>query len=450
MSVIAADATHLVAKGTVVAGRFDVRRVVGVGGMGAVYEAEDRVIGRAVALKILGASDDGAGERLQREARAASHVSSRHVAAIHDFGRDPEHGLYLVMELLHGTPLDAVLARERTLAPPVAARVGADIAEALAAAHAKGIVHSDLKPGNVILLDEGGLKVIDFGIARALYAERARGAITGTPKYISPEEVEGEPLGPAADLYALGVVLFEMLTGRAPFEGTAGELLRAHASQPAPRLAAVSPSLVLPDGLQELVLALLEKDPDARPRSAREVADQLRAMAGPDAPLRLAGDPLAAGAPTAVMVRKPREARWARWPWAAALVSLAALAALLVVAVGPRAPGPPPRSEPPSGPSVARGAPPPAPIAAPVAPPAPTVELVVEVTPASAVVHVDGTLAASPIVLPRDGRTRALSIRATGYRSEERSVVADRDQRLEIVLRRAPRRPALPAKLRQW
>ena len=455
------------APGTVVGERFVVEGPLGVGGMGAVYEARDTVIERVVALKILTAENERAIVRFQQEARAASRISSRHVSAIHDFGHDPEHGFFMVLERLKGTPLDAVMIERGALEPSVATAIGADIAEALDAAHQAGVVHRDLKPANVWMLDSGGLKVIDFGIARMLGAEgRASSSVTapdtivGTPRYISPEAVEGAEVGPHADLYALGVIVFEMLAGDPPFwDDNAMALCTLHLRESAPRIESVCPELALPDGLGDLIAALLEKSPSLRPRSAREIADQLRAMSDIEGVVRVLGDGRAA-ADTAEIARiepggAQRSTRRLYIALATAATLLFALATSITVAVWP-APEestvgvtlPARRAEPP-----AREAPPiatPEPVVAPSAIGSP-VQVTVRTTPSDAELHLDGEPIDATFELAPDGAEHTLEVRRRGYRDARRTLVADRDQAIEVVLARRPRsREELPARIREW
>lgn len=482
------------APGALVAGRFEVVELLGEGAMGAVYLAEDRVIGRKVALKLLLAPSRKAAARFQTEAHAASRVSSRHVAAVHDFGEDPEFGLYMVMELLVGSPLDAVLLAHGELDPTRAAALGADIAEALAAAHEQGVVHRDLKPGNVLVLDEGGLKVVDFGIARVIADDgptnvklTADGMIVGTPIYMSPEAAMGAEVGPAADLYALGVMLFEMVTGRPPFvDDVIAALLTAHVREPPPSISSVRPDLAVPEGFAALIARLLEKDPKRRPVSARQVARALRAMSIQVVPLRRADESGALGASVAesgeVPPLNPPRTPWVAIAIAAAIVlASVTLGALIAANVSdgsapPAATAPiasetaephredPGEHEPPE--DVAQGRAAPAePTREPTQEPAgatartgerapspPTVQIDVTTRPAGATVRLDGEVVHPPITVPSDGAERELSVTARGHLPERRVLTADRDHSVEVVLRRRPRRSGgrLPVKLREW
>jgi serine/threonine-protein kinase len=288
--------------GTTIAGRYRVERLLGSGGMGSVYEATQLAIGRRVAIKVLRpdvADDPFIEARFQREARAAASVHHPNVVVVHEFGRGDDGTLFLAMELLHG---DSLLTRLRKLAkesgagmpPREAVRVAIEIASALEAAHAAGVVHRDLKPDNVTLLQSGGLKVLDFGIARILQNDRDDGQkdasedraqltdaqqVLGTPRYISPEAVARLPVGPAADLYALGCILFEMLTARPVFLDKEPVILMGqHLRDVPPKLREVSPDLAAPIELESLVDELLKKLPTERPASASVTRQRLAAL----------------------------------------------------------------------------------------------------------------------------------------------------------------------------
>jgi eukaryotic-like serine/threonine-protein kinase len=290
-------------------GRYRLGELLATGGMGEVWAAEDLVLDRRVAVKLLGgafAGDGRAAERLRREARAAARLGHPGIARVLDLG-EQDGRPYLVMELLRGESLAARLARAGPLAPAAAASVVATVADALEAAHRAGIVHRDVKPGNVFLTADGAVKVLDFGIASAAgEAALTGGGLLGTPAYLAPERVLGERATPAADIYALGVLLYELLAGRRPFEADSDiELAMAHVNaQPAP-LGLVAPSA--PRFLVAACEAAMAKDPAARVPSAAAFAELLRAPAvgptttlpGPPAgspPLR-SGPPHAAETP---------------------------------------------------------------------------------------------------------------------------------------------------------
>jgi eukaryotic-like serine/threonine-protein kinase len=211
--------------GTVLSGRYRLEDPIAAGGMSAVWRATDERLGRAVAVKLMRdelLADPAARERFEREARVAACLASPHVVDVYDVGLDQERR-YLVMELIEGESLADRLGREGALDPAIAVAVADRVLAALEVAHAGGTVHRDVKPANVLLPADGGVKLADFGIAKALEAEAtsltAAGQILGTPTYLSPEQVAGRPAGPASDVYAVGVLLHEMIAGRPPFEG---------------------------------------------------------------------------------------------------------------------------------------------------------------------------------------------------------------------------------------
>ena len=208
---------------TLIDERYKLRALLGSGGMSEVYLAHDEVLDRDVALKLLKdqyASDEEFIERFKREARSAASLSHPHIVYIFGWGESEDGTYYITMEyLLSGTLKDHILQRG-ALPPQMATEVALQIAKALRAAHENGVIHRDIKPRNILITDSGHVKVTDFGIARAAEATTISdvGDILGSVKYMSPEQAMGERVGPASDLYSLGVVLYEMLTGRVPFE----------------------------------------------------------------------------------------------------------------------------------------------------------------------------------------------------------------------------------------
>lgn len=261
-------------------GGYRVLRILGAGGMGVVFEAEDLNLKRRVALKALlptlGASVT-ARRRFLREARAAAEVESDHVVAIFQTGED--RGVpYLVMPFLKGETLDDRVRREPPLPMSEVLRIGREIALGLDAAHAKGLVHRDVKPSNTWLeAGTGRVKILDFGLARSAGEESEltrQGAILGTPAYMSPEQARGLPATFKSDLFSLGTLLYRLCTGRNPFKGNdTVDTLMAVATDAPPPPCAVNASV--PPGLDNLVMHLLAKDPNDRPGSARAVADAL-------------------------------------------------------------------------------------------------------------------------------------------------------------------------------
>ena len=261
-------------------GRIRLVRRLGQGAMGTVHLGEDVVLGRRVAVKELTgplATVPEVRERFLREARALAQISSPHVVQIFDLFEDGDRR-FLSMELCEGEDLAARIRQAGRFPAAEAARLGAQIAAALASAHGRGVIHRDLKPSNVLFAG-ADVKVADFGLARMADSAMTReGAVMGTPCYMAPEQTRGAAVDARADLYALGCVLFEMLTGRPPYTGTVQEVLLAHVSPASPPTleSAGHPS---PGELGVLVSRLLAKDPAARPQSAQEVADELRAVA---------------------------------------------------------------------------------------------------------------------------------------------------------------------------
>jgi serine/threonine-protein kinase len=271
--------------GRVVAGRYRLEARAGEGGMGIVYRARHVLIDRVVALKLI--RPDLRGEThlrawMLREARAANRVDHAHIIDIHDIGETEEGELYLVMEFLVGTALSSELARG-----PMPLARGIDILEqmcaALARAHDLGVVHRDLKSDNILLSTRGGrkdfVKILDFGLAHLAMDPRLapKGAVFGTPEYMSPEQARGEEASAQSDLYALGVLFFEMLTGQLPFRSNDREtLLEMQRTSPAPRCRSIKPD-VLP-AAEAIVMKLLEKDRRKRFQDAHHLHEELKAI----------------------------------------------------------------------------------------------------------------------------------------------------------------------------
>ena len=258
-------------------GRFEVRQPLGKGGMGTVYRALQLSVDREVAIKVVHprlANDRQAAKRFLREARLASRLNQPNVVHVIDFGQTEDGVLYLVMELLRGRTLASELGGERRFTVKRALTIGLQLCDALEAAHAQGIVHRDLKPGNVVVLDDPPgrdlIKVLDFGLAKSLVADTSQvtntDAILGTPLYMCPEQVQGKPSDQRGDLYSLGCILFELLTGAPPFTDESVNLILAkHLGDPPPPLPAH-----VPPRLRVLIEQLLAKDPDTRVQTAAE------------------------------------------------------------------------------------------------------------------------------------------------------------------------------------
>ncbi len=266
----------------VVAGRYQIEASLGRGGMGEVFLAFDLHLRRQVALKKPKAGtplDERSLARFGREARAAAVLSHPNVVAVHDILTE-DGTPYIVMELVPGEPLSAELARHRPFEVERALGIGRAMAGALAYAHSMGIVHLDVKPANVMLAAGGGVKVLDFGIARSLAAATPTDTHVpfGTPEYLAPEQIRGEAVDGRSDVYALGCVLYEMLTGRPPFTGDPVAVVYRHLEErPAPP-SALNPSVSM--AVDALVMRCLAKDPSHRYRSAGELEADLGRVAG--------------------------------------------------------------------------------------------------------------------------------------------------------------------------
>jgi eukaryotic-like serine/threonine-protein kinase len=271
-------------------GEYEITTRLGVGGMGEVYEGVQPVIGKRVAVKILlpqFSSEEELVQRFLAEARAVNAIRHRSIVDIFSFGELPDGRHYFVMELLQGQSLDAVI-RERAPVGALEALAWMDeVLDALDAAHGAGIIHRDIKPSNLFLVDDGRgrqyVKLLDFGIAKLglLKGESTpqtrASVLIGTPDYMSPEQARGKPISGSTDLYALGCVLFELITGQRPFVGeNALQTMFLHAEKQPPRASEVNPRI--PAELDDLISALLKKDPAERPASAEETRRRIAAI----------------------------------------------------------------------------------------------------------------------------------------------------------------------------
>jgi eukaryotic-like serine/threonine-protein kinase len=262
---------------------------IGEGGMGAVYLADQPTMGRRAVIKLLHPAlsrDPQVAARFNLEARAAAALNHPHIVTVYNYGALPDGVLYLAMEHLDGRDLERAIEESGRLSPLRAVAIARQICDALGEAHARGVVHRDLKPSNVMLVTRGRddefVKVLDFGIAKVRgVALTSSGMVFGTPEYMSPEQLRGSALDGRSDLYSLGIVLFEMLTGRLPFEGeTPEQFMTAHLETLPPTVTQVAPDLELPRELEALVARLLAKDAAARPATAEELSERLAAALG--------------------------------------------------------------------------------------------------------------------------------------------------------------------------
>ncbi|MBM4363634.1 MAG: serine/threonine protein kinase, partial [Deltaproteobacteria bacterium] len=273
--------------GTVIGGRYAVKGVLASGGMGTIYDAVQLTLDRPVAIKCLGTPADGAdARRFLAEARVLSGLSHPAIVRVYDFGHadlDGRPSSYLVMERLRGQSLAARLAAEAALPAEIARDVVVQVLSALAEIHARGILHRDVKPGNVMVVpDRSGrphVKLVDFGIARSTHspALTAAGRYVGTPQYMAPELVRGEPASAATDRYAVGVTLFQLLTGLLPFDGpTEASVFEQHLSAPRPDLRGVGGGAGCPSRLVAACARALAVEPSDRFPSAEAFAEELR------------------------------------------------------------------------------------------------------------------------------------------------------------------------------
>ncbi|MBO2530145.1 MULTISPECIES: serine/threonine-protein kinase [Thermobifida] len=293
--------------GVVLVDRYRLDERIGVGGMGEVWRATDILLSRPVAVKLLHlaqVSDPVSQQRFRTEAQITAALSHPNIAQVYDYGEQDGFS-FLVMELITGESLSAIIKRNPGLDPDITLDVVDQAAQALSAAHANGVIHRDIKPGNLLVTEDGTVKLTDFGIARGNESVTLTqtGMVMGTAQYISPEQVSGKPASPLSDIYALGIVAYECLAGHPPFTAdTPLALALAHSREPPPPL----PDSV-PPAVRELVECMLAKDPQERPSSAAEVsqwAQRLRAaLNGGDATEALGL--VSATAATAVVPAQP-------------------------------------------------------------------------------------------------------------------------------------------------
>ena len=320
---------------TIIDGRYRVLERIGSGGMAEVFCAEDLQLGRRVAVKVLHrrfAEDPAFVERFRLEASSAAGLSHPNIVAIYDRG-EWDGTFYIAMEYLEGPTLKQLSEREGPMAPERAVAFVQQILSAAGFAHSRSIIHRDLKPQNVVVGPDGRVKVTDFGIAKAGSAEVTEtGSMMGTAQYVSPEQAEGRAVSAPSDLYAVGVILYELLTGRVPFDGdSAIAIALKHTQEPPLPPSRLQPSI--PPALEHVVLTALAKRPEQRYQNAEAFSQALdHALAAPGTVVAPAPAPaVATGAEAAVVADEER--RISRW-WFAVLAAVVVLAVLLVVLLG--------------------------------------------------------------------------------------------------------------------
>jgi eukaryotic-like serine/threonine-protein kinase len=479
--------------GKTIDGRYLVECVIGEGGMGVVYAARHKVIDKKVAIKVLRgemATDREANERFLQEARAASAIGNPHIVDISDFGQLPDGSTYFVMEYLAGKSLstlltDALREGKGPISVPRLCHISKQIAQALAAAHAANIIHRDLKPDNVMLVKHGTeknfVKILDFGIAKVGSGTKKMtraGSVFGTPHYMSPEQAAGTPVDHRTDVYALGVILYEMASGKVPFDADnfMGILTQHMYKAPVP-IRALVPEVDVPPGLDAIVLKCLTKKPEGRYANMEELAadlDKLERGQTPSAVQEMMARSGAFHVPAdyfrSSRMPEPVPAEPAlptqRWPLYAVIGAvgtvLAAMAFVLIAKSGsgaahtivtsPSGPPPvagpsgPPRGEAPSAlPSRSAAPAPPEPTAAP--PAAGLHQILVSVVPPDATLSRDGVdLGVGPVALNlADAETATLVIVRKGFKTKAVTLDAASPKRT-ISLDPAWSPPPKPAK----
>ena len=270
--------TDELTRGTLFAGRYEIIEELGAGGMGCVYRAYDKKLNEEIALKIIKpeiAAESRMVERFRNELKTARKIRHQNVCGMYDLHEEGKI-LYLTMEYVRGEDLKSLIHRTKTLSVSTALSIAHQIAEGLDEAQKLGVIHRDLKPGNIMIDRDGNAKIMDFGIARLLAGAgtTAEGAVIGTPEYMSPEQVDGKPADARADLYALGVILFEMLTSRVPFEGeTPFSIANKHKTEPPPDPRKFN--FQVPEALAKIILRCLEKTREKRYQSTQELCVSL-------------------------------------------------------------------------------------------------------------------------------------------------------------------------------
>ena len=431
--------------------RYEVQARIGAGAIGCVYRARHTRLGSEFALKVLfgeTASDEQSAARFAREAKAASQLAHPNIVSVVDYGRSAEGVGYIAMELVRGPTLAQLIAAEGPIEPTRAARLLRQLASALIEAHARGLVHRDLKPGNIMVEqreDGENLKVLDFGLVAFAEGEDSRGKLTatgltvGTPVYMAPEQAHSSQVGPSADLYAIGAIAYEMLSGRPPFTGKAKQVLVQKMSTPAPPLPGTS-------SLELLIMALLQIAPTDRPADARSVVDALRPLcdsrsaaavpAPPDDDRNPTPLPSAAAASQALELARPAR----HLPVLVVAVAVAAGVGVGMLVTGRSDPVVAPMPEPATAPPTVGGSPSPAEPTAAVGPPRaqapPQPQRAVTATATAPSIEAPpkaAEIAPAKVAAARTRRPR-ISARATGTGAEPAASFALMEQEIRRTL----------------
>ena len=452
--------------GATIDGRYKVEAVLGEGGMGVVYRCVHTIIGKKVAMKVLRADlarDAEVTERFLNEAKAASSIGNAHIIDISDFGQFPDGAAYFVMEFLGGQPMSKLLEGGQPLSVQRIIHIARQLAEGLCAAHAAHIVHRDLKPDNIFLVDRGGerdfVKILDFGIAKVSSSSEGSkltraGAVFGTPHYMSPEQAAGSPVDHRVDIYSFGVILYELASGRLPFDADnfMGILTQHMYKAPVPIRALVPVPQDVPPGLEAIILKCLSKRPEHRYQSMQELIvefDKLSAGGVPDAVPEMMSRSGGFNVPVDYFKRQMPQpvpatpsmspgGRGSRWPLYAGLAGVLAAVAIVVGIFAKSHTSSAIQVPPAVGAevnAVKQVDPPPAVTEAPApsAPPVTTKQVVLAAEPIDAHVFRDTEdLGQSPVVISvEEGKSVELEIRRDGYKPEK--ITLDGAKTREIV-----------------
>jgi serine/threonine-protein kinase len=457
--------------GATIDGRYKVEAVLGEGGMGVVYRCVHTIIGKKVAMKVLRADlarDSEVTERFLNEAKAASTIGNAHIIDISDFGQFQDGATYFVMEFLVGQPLTRIV--EGGQAAPVSRilHIARQLAEGLSAAHAANIVHRDLKPDNIYLIARGGekdfVKILDFGIAKvSTSGEGAKltraGAVFGTPHYMSPEQAAGQPVDHRGDVYSFGVILYELASGRVPFDADnfMGILTQHMYKAPIPIRALVPQPQEVPPGLEAIVLKCLSKRPEHRYQSMDELIadiDKLKAGSVPDAVPEMMARSGGFNVPADYFAKpkmpEPVPATPAgtrsksKWPLVAGLAGVAAAVAIVSAIFAKSSQS---RAEPePALKAAPAQAAPAAALSAPAEQVTVSKQVALAIVPAEAHLYDgDKDLGTSPVLIEvEEGKTLTLVARLSGYKDLELSVDGSKPRESVKLERVAVQRSALP------